>query len=200
MLVHGVAELLVAWLNDWITATTEITFLLSCYSYNNMGTDAQELFVECMNIHDSLKKQKDRTSNFANPGTLAPLKNLGPGIRRLASSPSSGAEHPGPQLSSAPRLHSSSAAPRPLTSLGLSFLPKQRCTSRNFTTKQVWNMLGDLFHTCSLQKMLRESALGLTQMMTPCPHSESISHSVASDSLRPHGLFTEFSRQEYWSV
>ena len=32
-----------------------------------------------MNIHDSLKKQKDRTSNFANPGTLAPLKNLDPG-------------------------------------------------------------------------------------------------------------------------
>ena len=30
-------------------------------------------------------------------------------------------------------------------------------------------MLGDLFHTCPLQKMLRELALGPTQMMTPCP-------------------------------
>ena len=31
--------------------------------------------------------------------------------------------------------------------------------------------------------------------------SESVSHSVMSDSLRPHGLHlsTEFSRQEYWS-
>ena len=54
-------------------------------------------------------------------------------------------------------------------------------------------MLGDLFHTCPLQKMLRESALGLTQMMTPCTQSESFSHSVVSDSLGPHGLSTEFS-------
>ena len=60
-------------------------------------------------------------------------------------------------------------------------------------------MLGDLFHTCPLQKMLRQSALGPTQMMTPCPQSESVSHSVESDSLQPHGLFTEFSRQEYRS-
>ena len=44
-------------LNDWIIATTEITFLLSCYSQDNIGTDAQELFVECMNIHESLKKR-----------------------------------------------------------------------------------------------------------------------------------------------
>ena len=27
----------------------------------------------------------------------------------------------------------------------------------------------------------------------------SVSHSVVSDSLEPHGLTTEFSRQEYWS-
>ena len=29
--------------------------------------------------------------------------------------------------------------------------------------------------------------------------SESVSRSVLSDSLRPHGLSMEFSRQEYWS-
>ena len=60
-------------------------------------------------------------------------------------------------------------------------------------------MLGDLFHTCPLQKMLRELALGLTQMMTPCSQSESISQSVVSDSSRPHCLSKELSRQEYWS-
>ena len=35
-------------------------------------------------------------------------------------------------------------------------------------------MLDDLFHTCPLQKMLRELALGLTQMMTPCPQSKAL--------------------------
>ena len=29
--------------------------------------------------------------------------------------------------------------------------------------------------------------------------SESVSQSVMSDSLRPHGLSTEFSRREYWN-
>ena len=32
-----------------------------------------------------------------------------------------------------------------------------------------------------------------------CLESESESHSVVSDSLKPHGLSVEFSRPEYWS-
>ena len=34
-------------------------------------------------------------------------------------------------------------------------------------------MLCDLFHTCPLQKMLRELALGLIWMMTSCPERHS---------------------------